>query len=110
MQKKKPLTVALIAMFVLPLFFAVPAAAGMMGGSMMGGGKMCDMTKKMPKTGLKPEELPAPDSIQAKTYAKFCSQCHLIPDPKGNSAKGWEKLVKRMDKKMRMMSHMRATG
>jgi cytochrome c5 len=107
MQKKKFLMSATIGIFTLSLFFTVPATAQMMGGSMMGGRRMCDTTKRMPKTGVKPEDLPAPGSMQAKTYAKFCSQCHLLPDPKGNSAKGWEKLVERMDKKMRMMSHMR---
>jgi len=73
---------------------------------MMGDGKMCSMMGRMPKTGVDPENLPEAESSEAKTYAKFCSQCHALPNPRRNSAKDWKALVERMDARMRMMSRM----
>ena len=85
----------------------VAATAPMSAASrMMGDGKMCSMMGRMPKTGVDPENLPDAGSGGAKTYARFCSQCHPLPSPKRNSAKDWRALVERMDSRMRMMSHM----
>lgn len=98
--------VLLIAICLITGTAFTASASRMMGEGMMGDGKMCSMMGRMPKTGVDPENLPEAESSEAKTYAKFCSQCHALPSPRRNSAKDWRALVERMDARMRMMSRM----
>ncbi|MGK7346109.1 MAG: hypothetical protein ACNS63_09925 [Candidatus Nitrospinota bacterium M3_3B_026] len=104
MSKMVTVLSAAICLVAAPVSTAY--ASRMMGGGMMGDGKMCSMMGRMPKTGVDPENLPDAASPEARTYAKFCSQCHPLPSPKRNSAKDWKALVERMDSRMRMMSGM----
>lgn len=67
-------------------------------------GMMMGMMKRMPKTGLKPDELPEPTSIEAKTYVQYCSPCHVLPNPRMHSAEEWIEVVERMYLRMKMMS------
>ncbi len=94
---KKLIMIIALAASILFSFPNVSTASGMMGGGMM---------EKMPKRGVNPEDLPDANSTEAKTYSKFCSQCHPIPSPKRKPAKDWQALVDRMDKRMKMMSRM----
>lgn len=67
-------------------------------------GWMCGMMDWMPQGGISAENLPERDSAQAKTYAKFCGQCHALPNPVQNSKEDWNALVDRMDARMKMMA------
>ncbi|VAX24774.1 hypothetical protein MNBD_NITROSPINAE04-1834 [hydrothermal vent metagenome] len=94
---KKLIMITALAASLLLSFPNVSTSSGMMGGGMM---------EKMPKRGVNPEDLPDANSTEAKTYSKFCSQCHPIPSPMRNSAKNWQALVDRMDTRMKRMSRM----
>jgi cytochrome c5 len=56
--------------------------------------------------GIKPEDLPDPDSSGAKLLARFCNQCHNLPNPSMHSAQEWPQIVERMFFRMQMMSGM----
>jgi cytochrome c5 len=68
-----------------------------------GQGRMCGMMDWMPQVGISAEELPERDSAPAKAYAKFCGQCHALPNPSQHSKEDWKALVERMDARMKMM-------
>lgn len=66
-------------------------------------GVMCGMMNRTPKIGISPDRLPDPASRGAITFARVCSQCHVLPSPKSHSAEEWEALVERMAVRMAMM-------
>jgi len=50
---------------------------------------------------LKPSELPQAHSVGARTTARYCTQCHELPDPAMHGASRWEGIVQRMLPRMR---------
>jgi len=64
-----------------------------MGGSHMGHHR----SMMMPMTdGVSAAELPDAESAGAKTFARFCSQCHALPGPNKHSVAEWSVVVDRM--------------
>ena len=66
-----------------------------------------------------PADLPEPKSEGARLTARYCVQCHYLPDPRMHTAERWRGLVDRMVWRMRgngnlgevmkdMMSHVKA--
>lgn len=50
---------------------------------------------------LKPSDLPEPQSEPARLTARYCVQCHALPDPAMHGAERWERIVDRMLPRMR---------
>jgi hypothetical protein len=50
---------------------------------------------------LKPSELPEAHSEPARLTARYCVQCHALPDPAMHGAERWERVVQRMLPRMR---------
>lgn len=50
---------------------------------------------------LKPSQLPEADSEPARLTARYCVQCHALPDPAMHGAQRWERTVDRMVPRMR---------
>ena len=75
---------------------------GRCGGSMQGrcGGMMGGAKPR----ALDPAKLPEPDSDSARLVAKYCTQCHGLPDPKQHSASDWSITIARMNSRMQWMS------
>jgi cytochrome c5 len=86
---------------------------GMRGGGMMDRNEMKDMMQwMMPGTlppGIKPENLPEPDSSGAKLLSRYCNQCHNLPSPAMHTAEEWPAVTRRMFARMSMMSGMMGT-
>lgn len=120
MQKNNlPITaVVLIAMGVVGIFSTAwfgghSLFSGAMSSTMMGGGMMMDrdrmkemmqgmMSGTLPP-GIKPEDLPDPESPGAKVAATYCTQCHNLPSPWMHSAEDWPRIAGRMIARERMM-------
>jgi len=45
---------------------------------------------------IEPEQLPEPQSPGAQLVARYCVQCHYLPDPRMHTAANWKKTVERM--------------
>jgi len=82
---------------------------GMMGG-MVNRSEMKDMMQRMMSgmlpPGIKPENLPDPDSRGAKLLIQYCNQCHNLPSPKMHTAGEWPAIADWMFARMSMMSGM----
>ena len=50
---------------------------------------------------LKPSELPEAQSEAARLTARYCVQCHALPDPAMHGAQRWQRVVERMLPRMR---------
>ncbi len=50
---------------------------------------------------LKPSDLPESQSEPARLTARYCVQCHALPDPAMHGAERWERIVDRMLPRMR---------
>ncbi|MCL5024520.1 MAG: cytochrome c [Nitrospirae bacterium] len=83
---------------------------GMMGGRMMNRDEMKDMMQRMMPgmlpPGIKPENLPDPESRGARLLTHYCNQCHNLPSPKMHTAEEWSSVTGRMFTRMSMMSGM----
>lgn len=81
---------------------------GMTGGGMMDRQNMKEMMKGMMGAllppGIKPENLPDPQSTGAQLLGQYCAQCHDLPGPGMHTANEWPAVVERMDQRMQMMS------
>jgi cytochrome c5 len=85
----------------------------------MGGGMMSQnhrkemmqgmMTGNLPP-GIKPEDLPEPDSQGARLLVYYCVQCHNLSSPMIHTAEEWPAVAGRMFSRMSMMSGMRGMG
>ena len=124
MKNKRMLVTAILFLFFgLTGIIAIPRPGsnqafgqGMPSGGMMKGGGMMDregmkemMQRMMPDMlppGIKPEELPSPDSSGAKLMVRYCTQCHNLPSPAMHSAVEWPAITNRMFSRMSMMSGM----
>jgi hypothetical protein len=66
-------------------------------------GMMQEMMSGILPPGLKPEDLPDPESPGAKLTTTFCTQCHNLPSPRMQSAEDWPRVAGRMIARERMM-------
>ena len=82
----------------------------MMGEGMMDRTQMKGMMRSMMPglvpPGIKPENLPEPESQGAKLLARYCTQCHDLPSPFMHSAGEWPATAGRMFARMEMMAGM----
>lgn len=78
---------------------------------MMDQGSMKEMMQQMMggmlPPGVKPQELPEPESRGAKLLSTDCSQCHNLPSPRMHTAADWPHVAGRMLMRERMMARMR---
>lgn len=61
-----------------------------------GDGIMIGTLQKMPRTGISLAVLPEPDSEGAKIFTTYCTQCHVLQNPKMHSGREWKIVVERM--------------
>lgn len=77
------------------------------------------MLERILPPAIEPKQLPEPDSEGAKLTARYCVQCHYLPNPRMHSAERWKPIVVRMVWRMEgkgnmgelmkeMMAHVRA--
>ena len=78
---------------------------------MMDQGHMKEMMQQMMggmlPPGIKPQDLPEPESQGAKLLSTYCAQCHNLPSPRMHTAEDWSRVVGRMLMRERMMASMR---
>jgi cytochrome c5 len=55
-------------------------------------------------TGVRPEDLPDPQSSGAKMLQTFCATCHALPSPAMHSATDWPGVVRRMWLRMDLLN------
>ncbi len=83
----------------------------MMGGGMMDQDRMKEMMQEMMSgrlpPGIKPADLPKPDSPGAKLLNRYCTRCHNLPSPLMHTAEEWPDVEGRMIGRMEMMSGMK---
>lgn len=93
--------ISTILVVLLGLTACVPGGGGMMGrqGGMMGPNRMGDTLP----IGVKPSQLPDPESNGAKLLSQYCSQCHKIPSPRLHTDDEWPLVLTRMVERMDMM-------
>ncbi|MBI1823411.1 MAG: hypothetical protein HYR80_04785 [Nitrospirae bacterium] len=119
MQKNNLLIIAvvLITMGIVGIFsttwiggyssFSGAMSSMMMGGGMMGRDSMKGMMQEMMSgtlpPGVKPENLPDPESPGANLTTTYCTQCHNLPSPLMHSAEEWPPVAGRMIARERMM-------
>ena len=78
---------------------------------MMDQGHMKEMMQQMMggmlPPGIKPQDLPEPESRGAKLLSTYCTQCHNLPSPRMHTAADWSRVAGRMLMRERMMAGMR---
>lgn len=86
----------------------------MMGGGMMGRDGMREMMQEMMSgrlpPGIKPGDLPEPESAGANVLTRYCAQCHHLPNPAMHTAEDWLRVEDRMVARERMMASMHGMG
>lgn len=60
--------------------------------------------KSGPARTIEADTLPDSQSLGAKTFARYCQQCHALPDPAQHTATEWPNVVERMRGNMRSMN------
>ncbi len=88
--------------------------SGMMGKMMQDGmmdqNHMKEMMQEMMSgrlpPGIRPEDLPEPDSTGAQLLVRYCTQCHNLPSPAMHTAEDWPRVEARMLARERMMAGM----
>lgn len=78
-----------------------------LGAPSMSPSAMFKMTSGRLPPGIKPEDLPEPDSSGAQLVARYCVQCHNIPSPGMHTAEEWPNVEVRMFSRMRKMTGMK---
>ncbi len=68
---------------------------------------MQQMIGEMLPPGIKPQDLPDPESRGAKLLSTYCAQCHNLASPRMHTAEDWSRVVGRMLMRERMMAGMR---
>lgn len=77
------------------------------------------MLERILPPAVQPRDLPEPASEGARLTARYCVQCHYLPNPRMHSAERWKPVVERMVWRMRgngnmgevmkeMMAHVKA--
>ncbi|MBY0248508.1 MAG: hypothetical protein K2Q17_12655 [Nitrospiraceae bacterium] len=78
---------------------------------MMDQGHMKEMMQQMMggmlPPGIRPQDLPEPESRGAKLLSTYCAQCHHLPSPRMHTAADWPRVAGRMLMRERMMAGMR---
>lgn len=78
---------------------------------MMDQGHMKEMMQQMMSgmlpPGIKPEDLPDPESPGAKALSTYCAQCHNLPSPRMHMAADWPRVAVWMLTRERVMSRIR---
>ncbi len=54
------------------------------------------MLERILPPAIEPQELPEPNSEGARLTARYCVQCHYLPDPRMHAADKWTAIVVRM--------------
>ncbi len=67
-------------------------------------GMMHRMMSNPVPPGVKPQDLPAPDSKGATLTVRYCMQCHNLASPLMHTAKEWKVVAGRMFSRMSMAS------
>jgi len=68
---------------------------------------MQQMMGGMLPPGIRPPDLPEPESPGAKLLSTYCAQCHHLPSPRMHTAADWPRVAGRMLMRERMMAGMR---
>lgn len=87
---------------------ASPSDPQMMGGGMGNRGGMQGMMHQRMRDnippGVRPQDLPEPDSRGAGLTVRYCMQCHNLASPSMHTAKEWKVIADRMFKEMSITS------
>lgn len=67
---------------------------------------MQQMMGGMLPPGIKPQDLPDPESRGAKLLSTYCAQCHNLPSPRMHTTADWPRVAGRMLARERMMAGM----
>lgn len=59
------------------------------------------MLERILPPAMEPQQLPEPHSAGAKLTARYCVQCHYLPNPQMHAATRWPSVVERMVWRMR---------
>ena len=54
------------------------------------------MLERILPPSLEPAQLPAPQSAGARLTARYCIQCHYLPNPEMHTAARWQPIIERM--------------
>lgn len=73
-------------------------------------GMMHEMRRDNVPPGVKPQNLPAPNSQGAKLTVRYCMQCHNLASPSMHTAKEWKLVAGRMFRRMSMASRRGMMG
>ena len=66
-----------------------------MGGRMMNGGMMVQITPKNSEYGLS-----EPETEVVRSFQRYCGQCHAPPDPAIHTERDWPRVIARMRRHM----------
>jgi len=66
------------------------------------------MLERLLPPSLEPGQLPEPQSAGARLTARYCIQCHYLPNPQMHSPARWQPVVERMVWRMRGEGNMGA--
>jgi hypothetical protein len=64
------------------------------------------MLERILPPAIGPRELPEPDSEGARLTARYCVQCHYLPNPRMHTADKWASIVERMVWRMQGKGNM----
>lgn len=54
------------------------------------------MLERILPPSLEPAQLPEPESVGAQLMARYCIQCHYLPNPQMHTAQRWQPIIERM--------------
>ena len=64
------------------------------------------MLERILPPSVEPQQLPEPQSAGAQLTARYCIQCHYLPNPQMHTAKRWQPTIERMVWRMRGEGNM----
>ncbi len=59
------------------------------------------MLERILPPSIEPAQLPEPQSVGAQLAARYCVQCHYLPNPQMHTAARWQPIIERMVWRMR---------
>lgn len=81
-----------VSAFFIGLFWCVTALAS----HSYGGLDLCTLYPEIMPPGMRPRDLPQPESRGASLLQTYCSQCHNLPGPGRHTADEWRAVLERM--------------
>jgi len=66
------------------------------------------MLERILPPAIEPQQLPEPQSAGARLAARYCVQCHHLPNPQMHTAERWQPVVERMVWRMQGKGNMGA--